>query len=354
MASLFRSNVGKREKNVVNDQTDRRSVQIFMLDDVEAQQPQAERLVEESNEASIVPISFSTQDELSVSEVKTELKTAVTQHRSRNVHLAMALDRDKKCQIHIENEEMRLFQLWEASKTIIVRCFGKQRGAKVAQWYFGSTRKIIVANSFINSSAVIVILGLFDWYSPVVSLVLAAVSTIIIILVIMCAVDTRIAQHSFDLSAISYIGLSILRAVSLCIICEWKNAAVAMMVLTISTSILSTLTDSLPMNIRLRLASYNGATVVIVMVLLQVILVNFGVIPGQVQNAVFLVINTDAAKWPLTVSAYGVFNDSAIATIVLGLDLCMLRYRQPGTLRILAMRFHGLDRPNDFGYPEFN
>lgn len=264
------------------------------------------------------------------------------------------LDKSGKRKIGIENNrKFRLVIYWDAANTITVRVLGKELGPKFCRLIAGSRIRIFVFSISTIVSALITLLCLFGILPGVVAIVFASIYGILFLVGFSNFVDLWIARSILDIRSGSFLVLSVLRSVALCMICSWNTSSIAFMVVSIFAAILTVALDAFPRDIRQRNFRVS-AFALFIMLLSQAVVVNLGLIPGQLQSATFFELSSDVARIPFVISCYSVFNDSIVATLTLLADDIYMRTREPGKLRVMAVHYKGEDAQNDFDYPKFS
>jgi hypothetical protein len=280
--------------------------------------------------------------------------TIATEGGGENVLVYHNLDKHGKRKIGIENNRsFRLVIFWDAANTLTVRLLGKERGAKFCKVIAG-TRFRLFSFSFITiTSGLITLLCLFGVLPSIVAIIFASLYGILFLIGFSNFVDLWIARTILDIRSGSFIVLSILRGVALCMICSWNASSIAFLIVSTLAAILMVSLDAFPKELRQKNFKVS-AIALFIMLLSQAVVVNLGLIPNQLQNATFFVLASDIAKIPFIVSCYSVFNDSIVASLTLLAEDLYMRSREPGKLRVMAVHYMGDDAHHNFDYPTFS
>lgn len=85
--------------------------------------------------------------------------------------------------------------------------------------------------------------------------------------------------------------------------------------------------------------------------IVNAILLNLGVFPDQSPSAALYMV-TGIGKFPLSISAYGTFNDALVAPVVLNMNEIRHRWpnRKKGTMRTAMLPVEGKDEAGGVDY----
>lgn len=241
--------------------------------------------------------------------------------------------------------------IWRQENTLAIKLLGEKRGRNLIFLLTGTPLRFGISAS-INVAATA--LGCLADFKIVSNQVMISVATVIpawILLSVSIFCDLAIVKRILfrDVVVFANLWLAVLFTIGFACILDWDTRGCANIPVYVAVLVSMSLVDAFPFHIRV-------ATVPLLISLMSTVVflmlcVNLGLLPDQNPNAVLYTIR-GVGNIPLSVSAYGTFNDAGTALLLLNLNEIRARWpnRKKGTLRTVKVSVEGKDAPGGIDY----
>lgn len=209
---------------------------------------------------------------------------------------------------------------------------------------FGTAKRCLVFVAIQEMAIVVFVLGLFQIVGMGAFIVALVAMSAWLLMVGAACCDTKIVGRiAFrDFFVIANIWLAVLASASFGSILEWDYRGIAFIPTGMLLVVLISVQDSVQWH--LRFISIFTSLLLAAALAVILVVINLGLLPGQSKTPILYTIS-GIGNIPLSISAYGTFNDSILALLLLALSDVRARWpnRKRGTLRTVRIQLDGKD-----------